>query len=91
MNDRIFRMTDHATDRARDRCIPEIACWLLQEFGARRRAGAGAESYYFDKKAWRETERFFGTWQLSQMEKLRRVYMVISDSGAVITLAYRDK
>jgi hypothetical protein len=47
-------------------------------------------SYSFDKRAWREIERFVGAWPLKKMEQLKRVYMVMSDEGAVITLAYRD-
>ena len=83
-------MTRHAEQRAKDRSIPEIARWLLEEFGAPRSAGGGAVSYSFDKKGWRAVCRVFGSWQLKKMEQLRRVYMVVSSDGAVITLAYRD-
>ncbi|MBO6666459.1 hypothetical protein [Parvibaculum sp.] len=83
-------MTEHAIKRQIDRSIPEIALWLLREFGVCRRARDGAESYSFDKRAWREVERFFGPWPLKKMEQLKRAYMVVSDRGAVITVAYRD-
>ncbi len=83
-------MTRHAEQRAVDRGVPEIARWLLLEFTSPQRAGKGAVSYSFDKRAWRDVERFFGTWPLKKMDQLKRVYMVMSDDGTIITLAYRD-
>lgn len=83
-------MTRHASERAKDRGIPEIARWLLIEFGVRQRTGNGTESYSFDKKTWREVERFFGSWPLKRMEQLQRVYMVMSDHGNTVTVAFRD-
>lgn len=85
-----FTMSQHAADRARERGIPEIAWRLLEEFGVRRRAGRGADSYSFDKKAWRAVEGFFGSWPLKKMDQLKRTYMIVADDGAIITLAYRD-
>lgn len=82
-------ITTHAHNRARSRGIPEVARHLLFEFGVRQRAGAGAESYSFDKKAWREVERFFGSWPLKKMDQLKRTYMIVADGGAVVTVAYR--
>lgn len=84
------RLTEHAQQRAKDRSIPEIGRMLLLEFGARRPAGGGAESISFDKRAWKEVERFCGVWPLKRMDQLRRLYMVVSAEGAVITVAYRD-
>ncbi|RYY86098.1 MAG: hypothetical protein EOO15_15365 [Chitinophagaceae bacterium] len=83
-------MTEHAALRAAERSIPEIAQWLLLEFGDRRRAGNGAETYSFSKKSWREVERFFGPWPLKKMDQLKRVYMVVADGGSAVTVAYRD-
>lgn len=90
MESRTIPMSQHATERADQRSIPEIARWLLLEFGTCCRAGNGAESYSFDKKAWREVERFFGPWPLKKMDQLKRAYMVVSDGGAAVTIAYRD-
>jgi len=88
MSRAVVPMSHHAEERTNDRSIPEVARWLLLEFGNCRRAGNGAESYSFDKKSWREVERFFGSWPLKKMEQLRRTYMVVSDEGTVITVAY---
>jgi hypothetical protein len=90
MEARPFVMSQHAAERARDRSIPDIAQWLLAEFGTRRRAGRGADSYSFDKKSWKDVERLFGSWPLKKMDQLKRTYMVVADDGTVITLAYRD-
>jgi hypothetical protein len=90
MESRTIQLSQHATERANDRSIPEIARWLLLEFGACRRAGNGASSYFFDKKAWREVERFFGPWPLKKMDQLKRAYLVMSDCGVAVTVAYRD-
>lgn len=83
-------LTTHADQRAKERSIPEIGRWLLLEFGTRRAAGGGAESISFDKRSWKEVERFCGVWPLKRMEQLRRLYMVLSADGVAITVAYRD-
>ena len=90
MNASVIPMTCHAARRAKERSIPQVAQWLLLEFGECRRAGNGTETYSFDKRGWREVERFFGSWPLNKMEQLRRVYMVVSDGGAAVTIAYQD-
>lgn len=81
--------TQHADLRARQRSIPEVACWLLREFGDRRPAGGGAWSYSFGKAGWRKLEGFMGAWPLKKMEQLRKTYMVEAADGEIITLAYR--
>ena len=83
-------LTAHAQLRAKDRGIPEIARHLLFEFGLRERAGGGAERYSFDRKSWREIQRFFGHWPLKRMDQLKRTYMIVTDGGAVVTVAYRE-
>jgi len=83
-------LTTHAKRRSDDRSIPEVGRWLLMEFGSRRPAGKGTESLYFDKKSWKEVEKFLGVWPLKNMEQLKRLYMVLSPDGSAITVAYRD-
>lgn len=84
-------LTAHAEQRVQERSIPEIGRWLLLEFGVRRRAGRGAESISFDKRSWREVERFCGVWPVKKMDQLKRLYAVISDDGTAVTFAYNDK
>ncbi len=84
-------LTRHAEKRSVDRNLPEIARWLLLEFGneAPDRKQQGCTSFSFDKRAWRELERFFGAWRLKEMSQLRNAYMVVSAEGEIVTLAYR--
>lgn len=91
MMDRVLPLTAHAEKRIQDRSVPEIGMWLLLEFGVRKRAGSGAESVYFDKRSWKEVERFCGVWPLKKMDQLRRLYAIISDGGEAVTFAYSDK
>ena len=91
MTSTMIPLTAHAEQRVLDRSVPEIGRWLLLEFGVRRRAGRGAESVSFDKKSWKEVERFCGVWPLKKMDQLRRLYAVVSDDGAAVTFAYSDK
>lgn len=87
---RTIELSRHAERRSHDRSIPEVARWALLEFAKPAPAGKGAVSYSFDNKTWKEVERFFGPWSLTQMQKLRRVYMVVANEGMAITIAYRD-
>lgn len=83
-------MTRHAERRTNERSIPEIGVWLLMEFGARRADRDGTESISFDKRSWKEVERFCGVWPLKKMDQLRRIYMIVNENGAAVTVAYRD-
>ena len=73
-----------------DRSVPEIAIRLLRECGKCERAAGGAVSYSFDKSGWREVKRILGPWPLKNMTQLKRVYLVESDAGDIITVAYRN-
>ncbi|SDM57076.1 hypothetical protein [Maricaulis salignorans] len=83
-------LTEHAERRSIDRNIPEVARWLLLEFGRRSPAKSGCVSYAFDKKAWKEVERFFGRWRMKEMTQLKNAYLVQSAEGAIVTVAYRS-
>lgn len=90
MNAATINFTRHAGQRAKDRSIPEIGPWLMLEFGARRADRDGTESISFDKRSWKEVERFCGVWPLKKMDQLRRLYMIVSENGEAVTVAYRD-
>lgn len=83
-------LTRHADRRTKERSIPEIGIWLLLEFGARRADRDGTESISFDKRSWKEVERFCGVWPLKKMDQLRRLYMIVSENNEAVTVAYRD-
>ena len=82
--------TYHASLRCQQRSIPEIGLDLVQKFGVCRPVGQGAVSYSFDKASWRRVESYVGSWPLKTMDRLRRLYVVVSDSGALITAAYKS-
>ena len=83
-------LTKHAQVRSQQRSIPEIGIWLLRDFGRREYARSGCWKCFFDKKAWREVERFMGTWKLSKMDQLRKAYIIVDREDSVITAAYRS-
>lgn len=85
-----IRISQHAEKRAQQRAIPEVARWLLLEFANPRADTYGCEVYEFDKRSWREVERFFGPWALTKMGQLRKVYLVLNAQGDIVTLAYRN-
>lgn len=82
--------SQHAAVRCQQRAIPEVGIELVQRFGACRPAGGGTLSYSFDKAAWRKVEAYLGPWPLKTMDRLRRLYVVVADTGAVVTAAYRQ-
>lgn len=81
--------TRHAQRRCKDRGIPNIGIELVQQFGVSRPAGGGAQSFSFDKSGWKRLESYVGHWQLKAMDKLKRLYVVVSESGDIITVAFR--
>jgi hypothetical protein len=85
----LARKTRHAQRRCKDRGIPEIGIELVQQFGVSRPAGHGAQSYSFDKSGWKNLESYVGHWQLKTMDRLKKLYIVVSDSGEIITAAFR--
>ena len=82
-------LTAHAERRTLDRSVSEIGHLLLREFGARRSAGRGTESLFWDKRSWKEVERICGVWPLKKMDQLRRLYMIVDGDGTAVTIAYR--
>lgn len=90
MSSRQPELSAHAELRSQQRSIPEIGIWLLRDFGRREHAGDGSSKYSFDKKAWKEVERFMGSWHISKMDQLRKAYIIVSSEDRVITAAYRE-
>lgn len=83
-------LSRHAELRCQQRGIPEIGLELVQRFGVCQPAGKGAVSYSFDKAAWRRVEAYVGSWPLKTMDRLKRLYVVVSDTGSVVTAAYKS-
>ena len=80
-------MTDHASKRAQQRCIPPIILGLLMDFGKRESAGVGASKMYFDKAARRRVKAYVGP-IARQIDEFMNVYAVIGSDGQIITAAH---
>jgi hypothetical protein len=83
-------MTLHAQKRLQQRGIPHFVVDLLDAFGATERCG-GAERLYFDRAARARMNRTQGGDAIPYIEKWLRVYAVVSDTGALITVAHRRR
>jgi hypothetical protein len=81
-------MTNHATARMQQRGIPSFVITLLETCGSAHRC-AGAERLIFDKAAIRRLKRHLGGERnLRVIEPWLKVYAVVADDGAVITVAH---
>lgn len=86
-----MRLTIHAARRMQQRSIPPLAIELLESFGSESRCG-GASRLFFDKAARRRLEaQWAGRRSTRHLERLLNVYVVIADTGAIVTAAYRTR
>lgn len=85
-----MKLTKHASERQQQRSIPKIMIDLIVEFGAVERAGTDARKYYFDKTS-RRRVRSYAVQLSPSIEGYLDYYVVVSDSGNVITVAPRIK
>ena len=85
-------LTKHAVSRFRQRGIPPIADFLLDEFGERHYDGRGGMVIYLSHRSVRRMERAFGRRRSSKMSEYRGIYRVdaIRD-GKTITVCHRSK
>lgn len=84
-------MTTHARRRAQQRAVPTWLLELLEQFGSARRAFYDAEVLMFDRKARARIRTELGCEALKRIDPFKNVYMVISDEGAVVTVARKFK
>lgn len=80
--------SDHAAVRMKQRAIPALIVELVLRFGTAEPAGNGANKLYLDKRARRQVKSFVGP-LAKAIEPHLDVYVVISDTGDVVTAAYR--
>lgn len=78
----------HAQERQQQRSIPQIVIDLLQEHADPESAGGGEEILRFTKRTWRYAAADLGR-QAKHFEHFRGVYLIQSQSGAVITVAWQ--
>jgi len=88
MND----LTDHARARMRQRGIDAEALERLLEFGREAFDHRGhATIVYFDKAARRRLERQADSADRKQVQRISRMYAVLSNNGKVVTVGHRDR
>lgn len=84
------QLTQHARLRSRQRSIPSAVRDALIDFGVRRHAGKGAVSVFFTKKSWKKLEAYMGSEITKAFERYRNCYLIESDDGFIVTVAYRN-
>lgn len=82
--------TNHARNRAQQRCVPPlIELWLL-DYGELAYDGHGGVRRFFSKRSLRQMERTFGREPLRCLRSFLDCYLVeASDNGDVITVGHR--
>lgn len=80
----------HAKKRCQQRRISEFEVDVILEFGKslRRR---GADIYYMDKRGRRNLEKYLGRHTYGTIKDRLNKYIVLSESGTVVTSAVRLK
>lgn len=82
-------LTSHAKVRLQQRGIPPFVVELLERFGSSMRC-LGAERIFFDKSALRRlTSHLGGARGLRTVDEWLGVYLVVADSGEIVTVAHR--
>ena len=85
-----FRMTSHAMERSRQRCIPPLIIHWLCQYGTRRRSRDGTIICYFDKKSIRQIASDAGSIIVRRLSGLMDAYLVITGKE-IITVGHRYK
>lgn len=83
-----MRVTQHAQARTQQRGIPALMIDLLEQFGAKEKAGDGAVMLFFDKAARRQLKAYVGP-LAGPVEEYLDVYAVVSSDDEVITVGHR--
>lgn len=80
----------HATRRAKQRGIPPLIEYWLDEYGEEDYDGHGGCRIFFSKRSIRRMEQDFGRAPVRKMSEWHRAYKVIdSHDGHVITVGHR--
>lgn len=82
-------LTAHAVRRSRERSIPEFIIEALLDYGDRHPAPGNAERIVFGRRGWARFAKRLGR-EARHFERYRRVYLIVSNDGYVITAAWQD-
>lgn len=82
--------SDHAKRRMQQRCIKESWLALILEFGKRcYQNGKRTSSIFLDKQGIKKIKATFGI--QVDVDKIRNIYLVLSNDNVLVTCAYRSK
>ena len=82
-------LTHHAEVRCQQRGINAHTLDLLMDYGEQKHVRGGVISYFFTRKAIKKAARYTDKEDILLMEKQREAYIVVSDDGEIITVAWR--
>jgi hypothetical protein len=83
------KLSRHAATRCQQRGIKGQTVDLILAFGERRRTRDGATSVFLTRHRIEDAKRHLPKGEVAQLEKQRGVYLVVAESGTVITVAWR--
>lgn len=81
-------LTTHAVARLSQRAIPPQVIDLLMDYGTSIRNN-GADRVFLDKSGRRRAERSLPKDELAVLNRWSKVYLVVSDEGAIVTASHR--
>jgi hypothetical protein len=87
----MLTMTHHAQTRLQQRGIPPTVVESLLDFGHEVHDHRGSRIVYFDHQARRQLRRQVGPESYKRIEAHLDAYVVVADTGEVITVGHRTR
>lgn len=86
-----MQLSNHAVAQMQQRAISELTIDYLMEWGRKAYDHRGAVIRYFDKTSRTQLIRHVGEQRVRELEHQLDAYVVVSNSGQVITVGHRYK
>lgn len=86
-----MQLSNHAVAQMQQRAISESTIDYLMEWGRKAYDHRGAVIRYFDKTSRTQLIRHVGEQRVRELEHQLDAYVVVSNSGQVITVGHRYK
>lgn len=86
-----MQLSNHAVTQMQQRAISELTIDYLMEWGRKAYDHRGAVIRYFDKTSRTQLIRHVGEQRARALEHQLDAYVVVSNSGQVITVGHRYK
>lgn len=82
-----LKYTKHFQHRAKQRGVNAIVVSVLLKYGVSRLSRSGVDSIFFTNDALQEIKNDYGPSLFKMCEKFKNTYIIMSDDGALITVA----